>query len=250
LSLKLYMKESHSFIQPYLSYLFIMPFNPAGVGPTPYLYNAIFSENQARRASQPRWSGSSFNKGTILRALGLLLGGPLTATGFPGIPVSRTINAALCENGTFLLLHQADGSSARTLDIVLIRNSRRLSVEGILLPRDHNLLFRAVATALRLERECGFTQAANDVDVLALRRTIRHQLDEWHGIEQTYGIQHYISQHEASTGANSASNDYHSYHRQPAPITAPRLHVQAGQPAPPPRSVVPTAPAPGVWRPF
>jgi hypothetical protein len=206
LNLKIYMKESDSFIQPYL---FIMPFNATGVGPTPYLYNAVFSENQTSQASQPRWSGSSFNKGTILRALSLLLGGPLTATGFPNIPISRTINAALCENGTFLLLHKADGSSARALDIVLIRNSRRLSVEGILLPRDHNLLFRAVATTLRLERECGFTQAANDVEVLALRRTIAHQLDEWHSIEQAYGRQHYISQHEASTGASSASHDHH-----------------------------------------
>jgi hypothetical protein len=224
------MKESHSFIQPHSSYLFIMPFNAAGVGPSPYLHSAVFSENQA---SQARWSGSSFNKGTVLRALSMLLGGPLTASGFPNIRVSRTINAALCENGTFLLLHQADGSSSRTLDIVLTRNGRRLSVTGILLPQDHNLLFRAVATALRLERECGFTQAADEVETLALRSTISHQLDEWHAIEQTYGRQHH-----ANTGASSASDDYR----------APRLRVEARQPSPP--SVIPTAPAPGVWRPF
>src|ERR1700730_18104664 len=197
--LKLSMKESHSFIQPYL---FIMP----GIAPTPYLYSAVFGGNQARQpnqASQPRWDGSSINKGTVIRALSLLLGGPLTATGFPKIPVSETINAALCENGTFLLLHKADGSSSRTLDVVLNRNGTRLWVKGILLPRDHNLLCRAVATALRLEREWGFTQAADDLEVSALRRTITHQLEEWHAIEQ-----HYISQHEANTPAGSASHDY------------------------------------------
>jgi hypothetical protein len=242
--LKLYMKESHSFIQPYL---FIMP----GIAPTPYLYSAVFGGNQVsqpNQASQPRWDCSSFNKGTVIRALSLLLGGPLTATGFPNIPASTTINASLCENGTFLLLHKADGSSSRTLDVVLNRNGTRLWVEGILLPRDHNLLCRAVATALRLKREWGFTQAANDIEVGALRSTITHQLEEWHAIEQHYGRQHYISQHGANTGASSASHDYHSYHRQAAPITAPRSHVQARQPAP--HSVIPTAPAPGVWRPF
>lgn len=234
------MKESHSFIQPYL---FIMP-----GGPTPYLYNAVLSGNQAsqpNQASLPRWDASSVNKGTVIRALSLLLGGPLTATGFPNIPVSETINASLCENGTFLLLHKADGSSSRTLDVVLNRNGTRLRVEGILLPRDHNLLCRSAATALRLKRAWGFTQAANDLEVSALRSTITHQLEEWHGIEQHYGSQHYISQHEANIGASSASHDYH---RQTAAITVPRLHVEE-RPTPP-HSVIPTAPAPGVWRPF
>src|ERR1700693_4958830 len=174
LSLKLSMKESHSFILPYL---FIMPLSAAGAGPTPHPSSA---------ANQARWRNSSFNIGTVVRALSLLLGGPLTATGFPNIPVSSTINAALCENGTFLLLHKADGSSSRTLDIDMNRNGRGLSVAGILLPRDHNLLFRAVATALRLERVCGFTEAASDFEVLRVRCKITDQLDEWYAIEQTY----------------------------------------------------------------
>src|SRR5258707_3508288 len=57
-------------------------------------------------------------------------------------PYTTLFRSTLCENGTYLLLHKADGSSSRTLDIILIRNRRRLWVEGILLPHDHNLLFR------------------------------------------------------------------------------------------------------------
>jgi hypothetical protein len=172
-------------------------------------------------------SGNAQNHQMLfLKALSWHVGSPLIATGFEGIPPNGGIQAATRKNRSYLLLHEADGSSTRTLDLILQRGDRQLSVAGILLPDDRVLLFRAVATVLQMERECGFTQAADDNAVHLLRRQIARQLSEG-GIYWQIEADHYNAG-RSSSAANDRAIRMHA--ARAAAIAARRRHV----PAPPP----------------